>query len=165
MCRLALVRRQARARHHLTGLGKRARGGSSRKFAAREREPWLLAASMSLSELWPPQSCTLYTKRMQIEQSFRDLKSHRYGSAFDDTLTYHLSTSAPRDAAVDPCTRDACRLCSKAVARIITARLIEHPELASKRLRHSVVWLGWESPAPTRRTIVDAIAHRLLVPT
>ena len=30
---------------------------------------------------------SLYTRRMQIEQSFRDLKSHHYGSAFEDSLT------------------------------------------------------------------------------
>lgn len=29
----------------------------------------------------------LYARRMQIEQSFRDLKSHHYGSAFEDSLT------------------------------------------------------------------------------
>jgi hypothetical protein len=29
----------------------------------------------------------LYARRMQIELSFRDLKSHRYGQAFEDSLT------------------------------------------------------------------------------
>ena len=29
----------------------------------------------------------LYARRMQIELSFRDLKSHRYGHAFEDSLT------------------------------------------------------------------------------
>lgn len=33
------------------------------------------------------QLVTLYTRRMQIELSFRDLKSHRYGQAFEDGLT------------------------------------------------------------------------------
>jgi hypothetical protein len=31
----------------------------------------------------------LYARRMQIEGSFRDLKSHRYGAAFEDSLTRH----------------------------------------------------------------------------
>lgn len=29
----------------------------------------------------------LYTRRMQIEQAFRDLKSHHHGSSFEDSLT------------------------------------------------------------------------------
>ena len=33
------------------------------------------------------QVVTLYTRRMQIELSFRDLKSHRYGQGFEDSLT------------------------------------------------------------------------------
>jgi hypothetical protein len=46
----------------------------------------LLVASPGL-ELNPRQIVALYTRRMQIELSFRDLKSHRYGSAFKDSLT------------------------------------------------------------------------------
>ena len=33
------------------------------------------------------QLVALYARRMQIESSFRDLKSHRYGQAFEDSLT------------------------------------------------------------------------------
>lgn len=33
------------------------------------------------------QITTLYARRMQIEASFRDLKSHRYGQGFEDSLT------------------------------------------------------------------------------
>ncbi|MBB3342885.1 transposase, partial [Luteimonas sp. RC10] len=33
------------------------------------------------------QLAELYARRMQIEGSFRDLKSHRYGAAFEDSLT------------------------------------------------------------------------------
>ena len=29
----------------------------------------------------------MYSKRMQIEESFRDLKSHRYGMGFEDSQT------------------------------------------------------------------------------
>lgn len=29
----------------------------------------------------------LYARRMQIESSFRDLTSHRYGQGFEDSLT------------------------------------------------------------------------------
>jgi hypothetical protein len=46
-----------------------------------------LAASPELAELPAHQLVTLYARRMQIELSFRDLKSHRYGQGFEDSLT------------------------------------------------------------------------------
>ena len=44
-------------------------------------EPWLLAVSPTLDTLTPEQVVSLYTKRMSIEEAFRDLKSHRWGFA------------------------------------------------------------------------------------
>lgn len=66
--------------------GEPARNSNSRNSAAREREPWLLIASPEL-KLNMRQVVTLYTRRMQIELAFRDLKSHRYGLGFEDSLT------------------------------------------------------------------------------
>ena len=73
-------------RKHRNRQGVPARNSNSRKNAQREREPWLLMASPSLT-LSARQLVTLYARRMQIELSFRDLKSHRYGQAFEDSLT------------------------------------------------------------------------------
>lgn len=56
------------------------------KIAKRESDPWLLAVSPTL-DLTPAQVVAIYARRMQIEQSFRDLKSHRYGVGFEDSLT------------------------------------------------------------------------------
>ena len=45
---------------------------------------------MASPELEAPsarQLVNLYARRMQIESSFRDLKSHRYGQGFQDSLT------------------------------------------------------------------------------
>lgn len=66
--------------------GLPARNSNSRKSAKREREPWILIASPELT-LSMRQVVTLYARRMQIELSFRDLKSHRYGLGFEDSLT------------------------------------------------------------------------------
>lgn len=66
--------------------GAPARNSNSRKSANREREPWILITSPEL-KLSMRQAVTLYTRRMQIELSFRDLKSHRYGLGFEDSLT------------------------------------------------------------------------------
>ena len=85
-CRLVLYRKAPRGRQDVTLAGQRARNRYSRKIAQRESEPWLLAASPELP-LTPSQIAAIYARRMQIEQSFRDLKSHRYGVGFEDSLT------------------------------------------------------------------------------
>ena len=78
--------RSPQGRTHRTRQGVPARNSNSRKNAKREREPWLLMASPEL-KLSARQLVALYARRMQIEASFRDLKSHRYGQAFEDSLT------------------------------------------------------------------------------
>jgi hypothetical protein len=86
VCRLVLYYKGPRGRIDTTLAGQRARNKSSRKIAQRESEPWLLAVSPKL-DLTPAQVVAIYARRMQIEQSFRDLKSHRYGVGFEDSLT------------------------------------------------------------------------------
>jgi hypothetical protein len=57
----------------------------SRNDAKREVQPWLLMAPRH--KLTARQLVTLYARRMQIELSFRDLKSYRYGQRLEDSLT------------------------------------------------------------------------------
>ncbi len=85
-CRVVLHHKPAKGRKDRNRQGKPARSKISRQNARREREPWLLVASPDL-DLSARQLVTLYGRRMQIELSFRDLKSHRYGQAFEDSLT------------------------------------------------------------------------------
>ena len=86
-CRVIVHGKLAKGRQHRTRQGAPVRSSHSRKNAAREREPWLLVASPELADLSARQLVTLYARRMQIELSFRDLKSHRYGQGFEDSLT------------------------------------------------------------------------------
>lgn len=86
-CRLVAQRKPPRGRKHRNCRGNVVAGKNSRVNAAREREPWLLAASHSLHTLNARQITSIYAKRMQIELGFRDMKSHRYGCAFEDSLT------------------------------------------------------------------------------
>lgn len=86
VCRVVLHHKPAKGRKHRTLKGDPVRSTQSRKSAARERDPWILVASPSLA-LTPRQLVALYARRMQIESSFRDLKSHRYGQGFQDSLT------------------------------------------------------------------------------
>jgi hypothetical protein len=88
-CRLVVYAKARQGRKHCNQRcrTKVARSSSSRKAAAREREPWLIIASPSLAEASARQLVGLYARRMQIECAFRDLKSHRYGQGFEDSLT------------------------------------------------------------------------------
>lgn len=89
VCRMVVYGKAPKGRKHRNRRSRDqvAKSSSSRKAAAREREPWLLVASPELAHLNARQITTLYTRRMQIEASFRDLKSHRYGQGFEDSLT------------------------------------------------------------------------------
>lgn len=86
LCRLVLYYKPPRGRIDSTLAGQRRRGGYSREMARRESDPWLLAVSPRL-DLTPAQVVAIYARRMQIEQSFRDLKSHRHGVGFEDSMT------------------------------------------------------------------------------
>jgi len=159
-CRLVLMRRRKRGRVAFTRHGQRARNGYSLKNAQRAKDPWLLASSCSLATLPATEIVRLYASRMQIEQSFRDLKSHRYGCAFEDTLTREGK-------------RLEMLLLIHALATLIawleglaTTTLILTAPLArvSTRCRHSAVWLGWERLRRTNARLslpLPAAAQRL----
>ncbi len=85
-CRLIAFSRIQRGRHHLTRQGKRSADTTSLDAARREREPWILIVSPGLQRN-AAQIVAIYSKRMQIEEAFRDLKSHRFGRGFEDSLT------------------------------------------------------------------------------
>jgi predicted small integral membrane protein len=78
-CRLVLYKKPDCHRQAKTAFGKRARCRHSLKQAKTQTEPWLLAASPGLTELDARAMVDLYSGRMQIEQSFRDVKNPRWG--------------------------------------------------------------------------------------
>jgi len=65
-----------KGRKNLGRKGKPRNGGIARVSRAAAREPLLLLTSLVES---PSAVVDIYRMRMQIEQTFRDLKSHRYG--------------------------------------------------------------------------------------
>lgn len=153
-CRLVLVRRAKRHRTQRTRYGKRAQNGHSLKMAASAKEPWLLACSCSLGALFASEIVGLYARRMQIEQAFRDLKSHRFGCAFEDTLT-----------------RDGRRLeilllihaLATLVAWLEGLAAMVTASIAGALPRRSVVWLGWECLRRRARTsLPPSVARRQL---
>lgn len=81
-CRLVLIKRASQGRHKKSRLGKRVRSRHSLKNARSQREPWLLAVCPRLTHLSAEAVVAVYSQRMQIEESFRDLKSERFGLGF-----------------------------------------------------------------------------------
>ena len=82
LCRLVLVKHADQKRHKKSRLGKRVHSSRSLKNARAQREPWLLAVSPKLAHLSAQAVVAIYAQRMQIEESFRDLKSVQYGLGF-----------------------------------------------------------------------------------
>lgn len=93
-CALTLHRRPPKHRHHKTKLGQLCRSAHSQKVRAGQTEPWLLAVSPRLNSLSANDVIRAYAGRMQIEQTFRDLKSQRCALGLSTCQT----RSAPRMA-------------------------------------------------------------------
>lgn len=83
-CHLVLAKRPRHGRKLLTQHGRPQRNKRALVAQRRGRTPCLLATSLTLP---PNKIITLYGLRMQIEESFRDLKSERFGCAFHHSLT------------------------------------------------------------------------------
>lgn len=71
------------------GNRKRVHPGSRsyKKCQKRGKEPWLLATSVR--DGTPSQIAGLYSRRMEIEELFRDEKSHRFGWSLEDASSRH----------------------------------------------------------------------------
>lgn len=74
---VAVDRGKRRHRSHISPRNARAM-----RATKADREPWFLATSLSLSA---KEVVGIYAMRMQIELTFRDLKSHRFGWGFEDS--------------------------------------------------------------------------------
>ncbi len=78
-----LVRKPKLGRRAKTASGKRSRSRKSQQAARHAREPWLLVASTRLAD-WPAKRLVrVYQQRMQIELSFRDMKSQHFGEGLE----------------------------------------------------------------------------------
>lgn len=140
---------------------------SSKKACKAAREPWLLATTLSAREQTAAQVMKIYGHRMQIEEAFRDLKSHRYGVGFEDSLTrkpariailllLHTLASFAAWAAgcsgksadlTDPMTRQSAQHGRYSVIRCG----FEWLRLGQLNVAHLIAWLRTHPPrSPTR---------------
>lgn len=77
-CRMVTTHRKPKGRIVKTTRGKTTSTVSNGKYSQANSEPWILATNLP-SDLGPVDIINLYFKRMQIEESFRDVKSHQFG--------------------------------------------------------------------------------------
>jgi hypothetical protein len=91
-CDLALSERAKQNRHGKSVLGTKAQSAHSLKQARAQIEPCLLAVPPSLSHLSAQPVGAVYAQRMQIEESFRDLNSERFGLGLHASGTKHRRT-------------------------------------------------------------------------
>jgi Transposase DDE domain len=84
--RAYLYHQPAKGRSKRTLHGQRRRNKASLKHATRERAPWLLVSNLPPRRQSAKVVVKIYRERMAIEQSFRDLKAHRTGFAFRQSL-------------------------------------------------------------------------------
>jgi hypothetical protein len=98
-------RRPYRARICVVSPPKRGRTGSSKhrehghgtveeRCRRANSRPWVLATNLRKDDFGAADIIALYRQRMQIEQTFRDVKSHRFGMAMD----YHRTRSCARQS-------------------------------------------------------------------
>jgi hypothetical protein len=141
---LVLYRKPRAGRVRLNRHGARSRSHTSMKAERREREPWLLVASCTLGSLSARQIVTLYSRRMQIEQSFRDLKCERFGCAF-----YYSLTRKPQRIAmlllIHALATFVAWLC--ALSQISAQALIQYGGVTSRKTRphYSRLRIAWEA--------------------
>jgi len=84
---LYLIKQKSKGRHRHNQDGSRTTRGQSEKIAQREREPWLITTSLQGGQNQAQKIIAYYKTRMQIEESFRDIKSHRVGFSIRESLT------------------------------------------------------------------------------
>lgn len=161
-CRLVMIKHHHKGRHAKTKLGKPCRSRKSKRSQVAQTEPWLLAVSPSLEGISADQVVQLYAGRMQIEQTFRDLKNAQYGLG--------LSTSQ---------TRAAVRLNALNLIGALLTYALWLIGLALRRAGHNVgygsrvkaattlsilslasYWLGQPKIPPiTKRQLIEALAE------
>lgn len=80
-CHFHLVKKDKAGRKVLNLQGKKSKRTNSVRCERKERDPWLLVTSLSIKECNAKKAVKMYGTRMQIEESFRDLKNYRNGFA------------------------------------------------------------------------------------
>jgi len=83
-----IIKSIPKKRTHKNLRGKKIQCSSSLKYAKRGNEPWLIFTSLSVQQYNAQQIIKIYAQRMQIEESFRDLKNTNNGLSLRHCRSY-----------------------------------------------------------------------------
>ena len=89
-CMLTLYKKKSQGRHSLNADGSIKRSKTSKSNARANSDPWLLASNLPLKHNHSKQVVAIYRQRMQIEESFRDMKSTQFGLGFKQSGSLKL---------------------------------------------------------------------------
>lgn len=81
-----IMRRNLQGRKARTKQGKIKRDKDSKNYSRAHREPWLLVSSLSKRNA-AKKVIEIYSRRMTIEEAFRDMKSSGYGLGLEESKT------------------------------------------------------------------------------
>lgn len=79
---LVLFKGQPKGRIAKSCFGQKRMNSNQIKYSKRGSDPWLLATSLPASSTLAKRAVNIYYTRMQIEESFRDMKSHKFGLGY-----------------------------------------------------------------------------------
>jgi hypothetical protein len=160
---LVLYRKPRQGRKRLSvRKGTASRANTSIKAQRRESEPWVLVVCPQLRHLHPHQLVLIYSKRMQIEQSFRDLKCDRLGCGFKYSLTRD-----PKRIAILLLIHALATFVAwlAALSIAVSAQVLYGGVKSSRpRLHYSQLRIGWEAlrrqhDACTAKTLLRIFHH------
>ncbi len=77
-CRVVTIRKSTKKRNATFSVIKNRKVGSG-TFSKSALEPWILATNLTDKQYKSSEIIKFYSKRMQIEESFIDIKSHQFG--------------------------------------------------------------------------------------
>ena len=140
-CNVVLYKKTIKGKKHINRSGNLTNNNASNRCARRERDPWLLVTSLEITRSFNPERiAALYALRMQIEEDFRDIKSHRYGFS----LRYSLSNNIKRLEVLLLIAALACFVCW--LVSLSAKRKNLHLDYQSNSIKHrnvlSVIYLG-----------------------
>ena len=86
-CRMVIYKKLPQGRKKKNAKGVLAKGSYENVLAKGGKDPWFLATSLTEQEACAVEVVKYYSSRMQIEEEFRDTKSHKYGFGLSDSGT------------------------------------------------------------------------------
>ena len=89
-CYIYIKGRDKKYRERRNLAGKKLQCSVSKKHEKRCQEPWLIATSLAPDKYAAESIMQIYQKRMQIEESFRDLKNTHYGFSLRHCRSYQV---------------------------------------------------------------------------